>query len=139
MKTTEPTKDDLTVYISNLSYKIDYHQLKRIFSHFGEVRQVKVVMNQETQTSKGMAFVRMSKVSEVKKAIDELDGQIIDGRTVKASHAIPMAKAPKPAIKLKSREERGMAPIKDQKLTKNKKKGPVSLKDFLASKAHGTK
>jgi len=36
-----------------------------------------------------MAFVEMGSITEAKKAIEGLDQQVIDGRTVKANFAIP--------------------------------------------------
>lgn len=135
MKTSKPdtSKDDLTVYISNLSYQIDRFDLKRIFSKFGEVRQVKLVMDVQTQKSKGMAFVRMSKKSECKAAIEGLNGQIIDGRTVKAAPAIPM-KNPAPVFSKKKQEETEEVPGKEKKVPRRKKQGLDKLKEYLAKK-----
>jgi RNA recognition motif-containing protein len=137
-KVTEENKDLHTVYISNLSYQLDRNNLKNIFSNFGEVKQVKLVLDSETQTSKGMAFVRMGSPAEVKEAIKGLNQQIIDGRTVKVSHAIPMKKATTAHYgKLDSNKEE--ASSKKEKDEKPAKKGPVRLKDFLAQKARTSK
>lgn len=145
-KTTKPSKteksappvnkDETTVYISNLSYKLNRDNLKNIFSNFGEVKQVKLVMDMETQKSKGMAFIRMGDISQVIKAIKELNGQIIDGRTVKVSRAIPMKTSSVPEYK-EEREEKS-SPSKAL-IEKKKKKGPVALKDFLEQKARSQK
>lgn len=126
--------DECTVYISNLSYKIDRFKLKKIFSNFGEVRQVKLVMDLETQKSKGMAFVRMSEASEAKAAIEGLDKQIIDGRTVKVARAIPMKKSATPKFKPEPEVKIEKVKSKD-KVEKVKKRGPVPLKEFLAQKS----
>ncbi|MES2525631.1 MAG: hypothetical protein V4598_01035 [Bdellovibrionota bacterium] len=94
------SKPSNTVYISNLSYKRDRNGLKTIFARFGTIKTIKVIVEPKTGESRGMAFVEMSSVAEATLAIKELDGQVIDGRTVKANFAIPqkddgMKKEPK--------------------------------------------
>ena len=87
MNTTKNT----TVYISNLSYKRDRNGLKSIFSKFGKINHIKIVVEPTTNQSRGMAFVEMSNFAEADKAIKTLNGQIIDGRTVKTNWAKPLA------------------------------------------------
>lgn len=86
-----------TVYISNLSYRRDRNGLKSIFVNFGSIKNIKIVVEPETQQSRGMAFIEMGTPAEAKKAIEELNNRVIDGRTVKASWAIPQKKAYVPA------------------------------------------
>jgi RNA recognition motif-containing protein len=86
MKTTEKTNNN-TVYISNLSYERDRNGLKSMFSPFGEIKSIKIIVEPATNQSRGMAFVEMANPSEAKKAIDGLNQKIFDGRTVKANFA----------------------------------------------------
>ncbi len=86
MNTTKNT----TVYISNLSYRRDRNGLKSIFSKFGKINQIKIVVEPTTNQSRGMAFIEMSTFLEADKAIKELNGQVIDGRTVKTNWARPL-------------------------------------------------
>lgn len=79
-----------TVYINNLSYELDKEGLRNIFSQFGEVKYIKIVVDLKTLKSKGMAFVEMGSVKQAKDAISALHQQIIDGRTVKVTTATPM-------------------------------------------------
>lgn len=79
-----------TVYISNLSYKRDRNGLKSMFSKFGIIKNIKIVVEPKTNQSRGMAFVEMGTEAEAKKAIIALNAQVFDGRTVKASWAIPL-------------------------------------------------
>ncbi len=79
-----------TVYISNLSYNRDRNGLKSLFSRYGTIKNIKIIMEPTTQQSRGMAFVEMSSVAEAKKAIEGLNQAMIDGRTVKANFAIPL-------------------------------------------------
>ncbi len=82
-------KPSSTVYISNLSYKRDRNGLKSLFSRYGKIKHIKIIVEPTTNQSKGMAFVEMNSIDEATSAIEELDGQVIDGRTVKANFAIP--------------------------------------------------
>ena len=79
-----------TVYISNLSYSRDRNGLKSLFSKFGQIKNIKIIVEPSTNQSRGMAFVEMSNPSQAKLAINGLNQKIIDGRTVKANFAIPM-------------------------------------------------
>jgi RNA recognition motif-containing protein len=84
------TSKNTTVYISNLSYRRDRNGLKSIFSKFGKINQIKIVVEPTTNQSRGMAFIEMSTFLEADKAIKELNGQVIDGRTVKTNWAKPL-------------------------------------------------
>jgi RNA recognition motif-containing protein len=89
MNTTEKTSNS-TVYISNLSYERDRNGLKSMFSPFGEIKSIKIIVEPATNQSRGMAFVEMSNPSQAKKAIDGLNQKNVDGRTVKANFATPL-------------------------------------------------
>jgi RNA recognition motif-containing protein len=82
-------KPNATVYISNLSYERDREGLKILFKRYGSIKFIKIIVDPKTNVSKGMAFVEMSSTEEATKAIDGLDGQVIDGRTVKANYGKP--------------------------------------------------
>lgn len=81
-----------TVYISNLSYRRDRNGIRQLFNEFGTIKDIKIVVEPKTNQSRGMAFVEMSNLKEAKLALETLDGQIIDGRTIKTNYAIPQKK-----------------------------------------------
>ena len=82
-------KPSNTVYISNLSYKRDRNGLKTLFARYGTIKHIKVIVEPTSNESRGMAFVEMGSIEEATDAIKDLNGRIIDGRTVKANFAIP--------------------------------------------------
>ncbi len=84
-----------TVYISNLSYERDRNGLKSLFSPFGIIKKIKIIVEPSTNQSRGMAFVQMGSIDEATQAIEGLQGKVIDGRTVKANFAIPERDATK--------------------------------------------
>lgn len=83
-------KPSNTVYISNLSYERDRNGLRSLFSRFGKINSIKIIVEPATNQSRGMAFVEMSSIEEATAAIAGLNQQEIDGRMVKANYAIPM-------------------------------------------------
>lgn len=78
-----------TVYISNLSYERDRNGLKSMFSKFGIIKNIKIIVEPRTNQSRGMAFVEMGTYEEAKTAIELLDSKVFDGRTVKVKWATP--------------------------------------------------
>ena len=85
-----------TVYISNLSYKRDRNGVKSLFQSFGQILNIKIVVEPTTNQSRGMAFVEMSSLAEAQEAIKGLNGRSIDGRTVKLKPATPMKSSSTP-------------------------------------------
>ena len=79
---------DSTVYVGNLNYKKDEIGLKKLFSKYGKVQSVKLVMEPGQERSKGIAFIKMRKPESAQQAIKGLNGTVIDGRTLKASLAL---------------------------------------------------
>jgi RNA recognition motif-containing protein len=86
----ENQNTNTTVYISNLNYQCNEKGLKSLFSPFGSIRNVKIIVEPKTGQSRGMAFVEMNNMTEAKKAIAGLHMKEIDGRTVKAKPATPL-------------------------------------------------
>lgn len=78
------------IYVGNLSYKIADHTLSDLFAEHGSVASAKVIMDRETDRSKGFGFVEMSTSSEAASAINALNGVEIDGRALNVSEAKPM-------------------------------------------------
>lgn len=76
-----------SIYIGNLNYKMDKVQIAKLFEPFGKVRYVKIVVEPETNKSKGIAFVQLSNKKETTTAISSLNGSLVGGRTLKVSLA----------------------------------------------------
>ena len=77
------------LYVGNISYQMVQNDLTDLFSPCGEVTSVKIITDPATGRSKGFAFVEMSDEDAANKAIAELDGKEIQGRTLRVSHAKP--------------------------------------------------
>lgn len=75
--------------------------LRSYFAEYGEVVSAKVIMDKYTNRSKGFGFVEMSDDTAAEKAIAELNGATVDGRTIKVNVAKPREERPagnKPAF-----------------------------------------
>ena len=84
----------MNIYVSNLSFNVTDEDLKEFFTPYGEVSSAKVIMDKFTGKSRGFGFVEMSDDEVAKKAIAELDGGTVDGRTVKVTEARPKESSP---------------------------------------------
>ena len=79
----------MNIYVGNLSYKVRENDLQGVIEEYGKVDSCKIIKDRETGKSKGFAFVEMSDDEAAKKAIQELDGASVDGRTIGVSVAKP--------------------------------------------------
>lgn len=75
------------IFIGKLSYDTTEKTLNELFAQYGEVVSVAVIMDRETNRSKGFAFVEMSDVKAAQAAIKELDNKEVDGRNIAVSAA----------------------------------------------------
>ena len=78
----------MRIYVGNLSYSVTREQLSQLFSPFGEVAEVHVVTDRDTGRVKGFAFVEMDDAG-ARKAISQLNGSVIDDRTIIVNEAQP--------------------------------------------------
>ncbi|MFG0268142.1 MAG: RNA recognition motif domain-containing protein [Rhodopirellula sp. JB055] len=77
------------IYVGNLSFKATEDELRGAFEQYGEVSAVNIIMDRETGRSRGFAFVEMADAEGAKDAIENLNGQEIDGRSVTVNEARP--------------------------------------------------
>ena len=77
------------LYVGSLAYSIDDTKLKDLFAPVGTVVSAQVIMDRDTNQSKGFGFVEMSSDEEAQTAIKELNGKEIDGRTIMVNEARP--------------------------------------------------
>ena len=84
----------MNIYVGNLSYSTRDNDLEEIFSAYGRVDSARVVMDRDTNRSKGFGFVEMANSAEAEKAINELNGTEIQGRTLKVNEARPRESRP---------------------------------------------
>jgi RNA recognition motif-containing protein len=77
------------LYVGNLSYSVDNSQLEEMFSKFGDVRSAEVIQDRDTGRSKGFGFVEMADDNAAREAIEGMNNQEHDGRTMTVNEARP--------------------------------------------------
>jgi len=71
------------LFVSNIDFDVTSETLKGMFDKVASCVNVVIATDRETQRSKGFAFVDMTNEEAAQKAIDELDGKVINGRPMK--------------------------------------------------------
>ena len=82
------------IYAGNLPFSVDEDKLREIFTPFGAVEDVTVIRDRDTGRSRGFGFVQMPD-ADAQSAIDGLNGQDVDGRTLRISEARPREQRPR--------------------------------------------
>ncbi|MBA3605325.1 MAG: RNA-binding protein [Actinomycetota bacterium] len=80
----------MNLYVGNLPYQTTSDDLASLFGRVGIVTSAQVIMDRETGRSRGFGFVEMSD-DDGRKAIDELTGADLGGRSITVNEARPRA------------------------------------------------
>jgi len=77
------------LFVGGISWDTNDESLKAFFSKVGEVVDAIIVKDKRTGKSKGFGFVTMSSEEEATKALETLNNQELDGRTLRVARALP--------------------------------------------------
>lgn len=83
------------LFVGGLPYATTNDQLLEMFSKFGQVSSAVIVTDKFSGQSKGFGFVEMQNDAEAQKAISELNGTSMEGRTIGVSVARPREERPR--------------------------------------------
>ena len=75
------------LFVGGLAWGTDDHSLHDAFSKFGEVTEAKVILERDTGRSRGFGFVTFANGDDAAKAISEMDGTELDGRSIRVNEA----------------------------------------------------
>jgi RNA recognition motif-containing protein len=75
------------LYVGNLAFSTTEEALKETFAEFGEVVEAKLMIERETGRSRGFAFVEMATAESAKAAIEQMNGAVLDGRSLRVNEA----------------------------------------------------
>jgi len=79
----------MNIFVANLPYSAQEHELKSAFEQYGEVESAKIITDRETNRSRGFGFVEMPNDDEARAAIDGLNEADFGGRPLKVNEAKP--------------------------------------------------
>ena len=68
------------LYVGNLSYDANEHDLEELFKGIGTVKNVEIIYNRHTHRSRGYGFVQMLNVDDAEQAVEVLHDQPFMGR-----------------------------------------------------------
>ena len=77
------------LYVGNLGYDVTEGDLSQLLGQYGSVTSSAVIMDRDTNRSKGFGFVEMSTDAEAQAAIAALNGQEHSGRALTVNEAKP--------------------------------------------------
>lgn len=130
---TEPVEESGRLFVRNLNYSCTQDDLEQIFSKYGELTEVHFPIDKKSSLPKGYAYVEFQFPQNAKKAYDELNGTIFQGRNF---HLIPSEPKPEPRLStyepqakqtnIKVDDQAGQQDGK-QELENNESKQPVRL------------
>jgi len=88
--------DDMTtnnkkLFVGNLPFSTTEDDLRQMFGDFGEIVDLKLILDRMTGRSKGFAFVEYADESMAQKAIDAMNGKDMNGRALVVNVARPPA------------------------------------------------
>jgi RNA recognition motif-containing protein len=79
----------MNIFVGSLPWSIEEADLRESFEVYGTVDSAKVVTDKFTGKSKGFGFVEMPNDDEALKAIEELNGASVQGRTIVVNKSEP--------------------------------------------------
>jgi RNA recognition motif-containing protein len=85
----------MNIYVSNIPFKSTENDLRELFEQHGEVSSVKIVLDRETQRSRGFGFVEMPDDESAKQAMKALNGFSFQGKDLTVNEARPKTDSPR--------------------------------------------
>lgn len=79
----------MNIYVGQLPYNVNEGDLRELFSEFGEIASVNLIMDHYSGRPKGFGFVDMPNNSEADKAIKALNKSMLKGREIKVNQVQP--------------------------------------------------
>lgn len=77
------------LYIGNLAYTTTDQDLRDAFAPHGTVQSASVVIDRDSGQSRGFGFVEYGSSAEAQRAVDAMNGTVVDGRTLNVNIARP--------------------------------------------------
>jgi len=79
----------MKLYVGGLAYSVSDKELEELFATQGKVVSAVVIKDRDSGQSKGFGFVEMDDNEAGQKAIKELNGKDVSGRSIVVNEARP--------------------------------------------------
>ncbi len=79
----------MNLHVGGLSFDTTEDGLRTFFEQAGTVESARVINDRDSGRSRGFGFVEMATDDEGRKAIEDLNGETLDGRTLTVNEARP--------------------------------------------------
>ncbi|KAI4367202.1 hypothetical protein MLD38_022965 [Melastoma candidum] len=79
--------DTYSLLVLNISFRTTADDLFPLFDKYGKVVDIFIPRDRRTGESRGFAFVRYKYADEAQKAVEKLDGRVVDGREMTVQFA----------------------------------------------------
>ena len=83
------------IFVGNLAWEVRDDKLREIFSQYGEITDAVVIIDRRTNRSKGFGFVTLATPEAAQAAIEAMQGQEVDGRSIVVNIARPREERPR--------------------------------------------
>ena len=84
------------IYVGNLPFSANEDTVRQLFAQHGTVDSVAIINDRDTGQPRGFGFVEMTQNTEAARAIQNLNGYQMDGRSLKVNEAQPKTKSAGP-------------------------------------------
>jgi cold-inducible RNA-binding protein len=74
------------LYVGNFPYSVDETQLRGIFAQYGDISDLKLIMDRDTGRPKGFGFITFATQAAAEKALEQ-NGKDLGGRPLKVNIA----------------------------------------------------
>lgn len=81
----------MNIFVGNLSHHTSDKELHDLFAPFGEIKSVKIIMDNFTRRPKGFAFVEMQERAAGEKAVEKLNNTSLHNQSLVVNEARPKA------------------------------------------------
>ncbi|XP_032571982.1 transformer-2 sex-determining protein isoform X3 [Drosophila sechellia] len=108
-KSREQPKASRCIGVFGLNTNTSQHKVRELFNKYGPIERIQMVIDAQTQRSRGFCFIYFEKLSDARAAKDNCSGIEVDGRRIRVDFSITQrAHTPTPGVYL-GRQQRGKA------------------------------
>lgn len=75
------------LYVGNFPYSVTETELRSLFSNYGQINELAMIMDRETGRPKGFAFITFATQQSAEQAL-EMNGRDVGGRPLKVNVAM---------------------------------------------------